>query len=189
MPEKWQCSVCGYRHEGADPLPRCPRCGTDGTRFIPRARAKFNLLWDLRASLVPHAVASHFPSGLVPVSLLFLILGWVTGEASFFDAVVYLLAVVWVAIPVLVASGIYDWRKRFGGIRATIFYKKITLACVLFLCDSFVLARWFLQPQRWRSEVLLGGPYPAVLSAMVVLIVLLGHYGGKLAFQWKKRKW
>ena len=43
-------------------------------------------------------------------------------------AVLYLLIVALAAVPVSFVSGIVDWKTRFKGVRAPIFYKKIVLA-------------------------------------------------------------
>jgi rubredoxin/uncharacterized membrane protein len=188
MSQKWKCNVCGYLHDGPEPIPRCPRCGAEGHHFIPLERARFNLLSDLWVSFVPHAVLSHFPSGLIPTALLFLLLFLTTGSPSFGPPVFFLMAIAWLAVPFLIATGLYDWRKRFGGVRATIFYKKIALASALFLTGALALGLRVLHPDIVRQEGLLHGLFLGLLGAMALLTVLLGHYGGKLALQWKKKK-
>ncbi len=32
--KKWQCSVCGYIHEGPEPPESCPVCGADKSKFV-----------------------------------------------------------------------------------------------------------------------------------------------------------
>ncbi len=32
--KKWQCTVCGYIHEGEEPPEECPVCGADKTKFV-----------------------------------------------------------------------------------------------------------------------------------------------------------
>jgi len=32
--KKWQCSVCGYIHEGTEPPENCPVCGADKSKFV-----------------------------------------------------------------------------------------------------------------------------------------------------------
>jgi rubredoxin len=32
--KKWQCTVCGYIHEGPEPPEKCPVCGADKSKFI-----------------------------------------------------------------------------------------------------------------------------------------------------------
>ena len=32
--KKWECTVCGYIHEGPEPPDECPVCGADKSQFI-----------------------------------------------------------------------------------------------------------------------------------------------------------
>ena len=32
--KKWECTVCGYIHEGDEPPDECPVCGADRSKFI-----------------------------------------------------------------------------------------------------------------------------------------------------------
>ncbi len=32
--KKWQCSVCGYIHEGDEAPDRCPMCGAPKEKFV-----------------------------------------------------------------------------------------------------------------------------------------------------------
>ncbi len=32
--KKWECTVCGYIHEGAEPPDECPLCGADKSQFV-----------------------------------------------------------------------------------------------------------------------------------------------------------
>jgi len=188
MTRKWKCTVCGYVHEGAEPPASCPVCGADRSRFIPLEEEKVNLLRDMIETFVLHPVAAHFPNGLVPTAVLFLLLALLTGSSELDHAVFYLLAMVLAVLPVSISSGIYDWRTRCHGERALIFYKKIGLAGTLLL---LVLATGFL---RYSHPALLaeGGSrrwiYVGLVLAMLPVVTLLGHYGAKLAYQWKKKE-
>jgi ABC-type ATPase with predicted acetyltransferase domain len=31
---KWECTVCGYIHEGDEPPEKCPVCGAEQSKFI-----------------------------------------------------------------------------------------------------------------------------------------------------------
>jgi hypothetical protein len=37
--KKWQCSVCGYIHEGPEPPEKCPVCGADKSKFVELVEA------------------------------------------------------------------------------------------------------------------------------------------------------
>lgn len=135
-----------------------------------------------------HAVAAHFSNGIVPVAILFFVLGLVLGDSGFDRSVLYLLCVVLAAAPVSLVSGIRDWRRNFHGRIAPIFVKKIILSIVLILlCGLAVLVRTShpggLQPQNpafWLYGFSLFLTFPVVF--------LLGHYGARLAGQsWRNR--
>lgn len=188
MTQKWKCTVCGHLHEGAQPPEFCPVCGADGAKFIPLEQLKVNLLHDMIETFVLHPVAAHFPNGLIPTAAFFLLLTLLSGNVYTEHAVYYLLGVVLAVIPVSMASGIRDWRTRFHGERALIFYKKMGLAGILFV---LVLAAVWLRSARPSLLAEPGGgkwAYVAVVLAMLPVVTLLGHYGAKLAYQWKKKE-
>lgn len=188
MPRQWKCTVCGYLYEGPGPPDICPLCGADSAEFIPLEKEKFNLLHDLWQTLVVHAVASHFPNGLVPVAALFFLLAAVTGNPHFEPAAFYLVVLTLAVVPVSLVSGIYDWRTRFAATPALIFYKKIGLALVLFALSAATVALRCSHPDPAMAGGLVPIFYGALLLGMLGCVILLGHYGGKLAFKWKDNK-
>lgn len=187
MAKQWKCTVCGYIHEGSEPPGSCPRCGAERDRFIPLEMEKINLLRDMIDTFLLHPVAAHFPNALLPTAFLFLLVTVLTGSPYFERAVFFLLCTAVAVVPVSMASGIYDWRTRFDGIRARIFYKKIGLASSLLLLGlSAVLIR-AAHPGLMQEGGGLKWVYSTLLLAMVLITVLLGHYGAKLSYQWKKK--
>jgi rubredoxin len=188
MPEQWKCTVCGYLHAGPRPPEVCPVCGAEAARFIPLERQPLNLLRDLYDTFRLHPVAAHFPNALVPVAAVLLGAALAGGDGCLEGAVFQLLAFVLGVVPVSIASGIYDWRTRFGGERAPIFFKKLALALLLLLLLAGALALQRLHPGLLRHP----GPGRRLLAGLVLaalpVVVLLGHYGGKLAWQWKKQR-
>jgi len=188
MPGKWKCTVCGYIHEGNEPPDFCPVCGSERSMFIPFEQTKSGFFQDMAATFILHPVAAHFPNGLIPTAALFLLLALGLDSAHLEHAAFYLLAVVLFIIPVSMASGIHDWQKRFHGERASIFYKKIGLASALFI---FVLAAVGIRYQGSSlvTEAGIGKwVYVGLVLGMSPIVALLGHYGAKLAFQWKKKE-
>jgi rubredoxin len=184
MPRRWKCTVCGYIHEGEEPPENCPVCGADRSKFIPIEAEEVSLLQELVSNFHLHSVAAHFPGGLVPTSALFLLLYFGTGHTGLEMTVFWLLLVVVSIIPVSLASGIYSWQKHFGGQRASIFFKKIGLALTLLLLGLVAIVLRYGQPELlvtggWRCWL-----YLLCLGGMLGCVVLLGHYGSKLVFQW-----
>ncbi len=188
MTEQWKCTVCGYVHQGGEPPERCPVCGADRSQFIPLEAERVNLLHDLVATFALHPVAAHFPNGLVPTAVLFLLLTLLAGSGYAEHTVFFLLTVVLAVVPVSIASGIYDWRTRYGGERAKIFFKKIALALALLLLLGTATSLRAARPELWSEGGFLRWLYAALVLAMLPLVVLLGHYGAKLAHQWRKKE-
>ena len=94
--KKWQCTVCGYIHEGDEPPEECPVCGADRSKFIeivseepvetemdqpesedkkmdskpepPISRPRLNPIFDLMVKHHVHPISVHIPNGVLPAS-------------------------------------------------------------------------------------------------------------------------
>ena len=154
----WRCTVCGYLHQGDAPPERCPVCGVDASKFVlvtdeanggkGTAQSR-GLFAEMLETFVPHAVAAHFPTALLPTMVLFLLLYLVTDNASFEISIFYLSAVTLGMIPVTLLTGMWDWKRRYRGVWAPVFRKKLTLSSVLLGLGTIVVC-W-----RWTTPDLL----------------------------------
>ncbi|MCU0600964.1 MAG: hypothetical protein MUE70_17090, partial [Desulfobacterales bacterium] len=100
--KKWQCTVCGYIHNGDEPPETCPVCGADRTQFVEikdakessatkepigqtslsasssMADASPSSILDLANNLMIqhhlHPISVHIPNGMVPAIVLFIFL-------------------------------------------------------------------------------------------------------------------
>ena len=186
---RWRCAVCGYVHEGAAAPPLCPVCGADRSRFVLLEEPKPAFLRDLYETVVVHAVGAHFPNALVPVAVLFLVLAVFSSGPHFEPAAFYLLLVVLFTAPVSMVSGIYDWRTKYGGAKAPIFYKKIALAVALFILTLAAVRLRLTHPglMEHSGPLKLKLAYLGLVALLFPIVGLLGHYGGKLVFHWKNK--
>ena len=199
MTKIWRCTVCGYLHEGETPPELCPVCHADASKFVlvgetpedePSAATpagSSGLFREMLDVFVPHAVAAHFPNALIPTLALFLVLFLVSGQASLDSAAYFLLLVVFPAVPITFATGVYDWKTLHAGARAPIFRRKIILASLLLVLTSLAVFWRWQQPQLLQD----GGWPMAVFLLLVVMmlgcVTLLGHYGGMLVFGRQKK--
>ena len=148
-------------------------CPMDGRR----------LLKEMKKTFLFHAIAAHFSNGLIPVAVLYLLLTLSTGNVYFEHTVEHLIVIVLMAVPVSFFSGIRDWKKKYRAAKAPIFIKKIRLSCLLFLfCASAVGIR-LATPDVVNRQGIEHWLYLALLFSMLVVVTLLGHYGGKLSAQ------
>ena len=129
-----------------------------------------------------HAVSSHFVNGLVPVSVLFMLLTVTTADPYFEHTVIHLICVAAVTIPLSFLSGIRDWRIKFHGGRAPIFYRKIGLSIVLALLCAAVISIRLMYSNPLAAGGGIAWLYGGCILMTLPVVVLLGHFGGKLAY-------
>jgi len=141
---------------------------------------------DMYKTFILHAVAAHFSNGLVPIAFLFLTLAVVTLSPFYEHTVLHLMIVVCLAVPVSFISGIRDWQNKFRGARAPIFIRKIVLSILLFVFCIIIVALRISNPDILAGTGGLKWAYVGLLLLIQPIVVLLGHYGGKLVFQPKR---
>lgn len=181
MVRRWQCSVCGYLHDGPEPPDTCPVCGADRSRFVPFETIEPGLLHEIITTFKLHPVAAHFPAGLVPTAALFLTISAATDHAGLETAAYWLILVATAVVPVSVASGLRDWQRSLGGRSAPVISKKISLALALFLFGLVAISLRHGDPGLPAAGGWQGWLYLVAVAGMAGCVMLLGHYGAMLA--------
>jgi uncharacterized membrane protein len=197
--KKWKCLVCGYVHEGDEPPEKCPVCGAPKEKFeevVVEGEDKaekevvsdaskgglFGLVFGLMVENKAHPIAVHFPNGILPVTVLFLLMSFVFDAVGFEKASFYNLVVVALAMPVVLFSGAVDWQMKYGGELTSIFKMKIAMGLIVTLI-CWVLAIWgFVNPEVMTSTALDRYIYLACHFAALGAAGFAGHLGGKLVF-------
>jgi PAS domain S-box-containing protein len=183
MAKRWECKVCGYIHVGEQPPEHCPVCGAERSQFLLLGGAKNGLLQDMFATFKLHPMAAHFPNGLVPTAVLFLLVYSVIGHACLETATFWLVMVATAAVPVSLGSGLHDWKNHFSARRAPIFFKKIGLAVTLLALGLAAIALSYGHPGLLASADWKYWLFLSCVAGMLGCVTLLGHYGGILASQ------
>lgn len=194
MAKQWRCTVCGYIHTGDQPLEICPVCGVDASKFelvvdenesevLQPSSGMLGFAQEMWETFVLHAVATHFPNGLLPAAALFFALFLIKGVESFETTAFHLVALCVLVTPVVFISGIRDWQAKFGGVPGGVFYKKIMLALIMLILGiaavtlRSVVGSWDGLGQ-WGQIV-----YVSLVAGMLGCVTILGHYGGQLVFK------
>lgn len=141
-----------------------------------------NLLRKMLSTFIFHAVVSHFINGLIPVAVFFMLLTLITADPYFEHTVIHLTCISAIAIPVSFFSGIRDWRIKFHGGRAPIFYRKIKLSIILAVLCITVISIRLTVPDPLAAGGGIGLLYGSCILMTLPVVVLLGHFGGKLAY-------
>ena len=210
--KKWQCSVCGYVHEGNEPPDICPVCGAaknmfeevvEQTASQPEPTLKeekkgekpevkppqsdymriYKMITELMSRHHAHPISVHVPNGVVPLSVFFILLAIMTGNEHFEVAAQYNIAFVLLTMPMVLFSGYADWQNRYKGAMTNLFLIKIVCGGIVTLCSAIMAIWWLVDPYILEDSSSHGGLFVAVSLLMLAAAGLAGFMGGKLVFK------
>ena len=130
-----------------------------------------------------HPVSVHIPNGVLPISVLFIILAMVTGHTALLTAAMYNMVLVVLTIPLVLATGYIAWKNKYAGALTGRFKLKIAVAFVVAVTSAIIVLWWFANPDILQSSP--GEKIAFVLLNLVMLsaAVVAGLIGGKLVFR------
>lgn len=192
--KKWKCKLCGYIHDGDSPPDKCPLCGAGKDMFEEvggektvqseqdeQKKGVFSVVRLIRDHHL-HPISVHTPNGVLPMALVFIVMGLMLCSSLFAAASLYSLVFVLLIMPVVFFTGIVEWKGRYKGVMSGVFKIKIAASiCVTVLL--VILVVWgFVEPgiiTSWSGKSLV---YLVLAIIMVGAAGLAGHIGGKLVF-------
>ena len=209
--KKWECTVCGYIHEGDEPPDVCPICGAGKEYFVELVEEQADAGQEAAetpsgstASLTPprdseepsgiaalvmkfhlHPIMAHTPNGILPMALIFLFLGSAFGLAGFEVAAFFSFVFVLLAMPVVILTGYLEWQNRYKGIKTKIFGLKIGASVVVLTALTAMVVWRIADPGVAASAN--RWIYFLVGLVMVGAVGIAGHIGGKLVFDSRDR--
>ena len=204
--KKWKCTICNYIHEGDAPPERCPICNAPASKFVlledkaQEKTQKETARTDEKKAAEPekpktamdqvmntlvrhhvHPVSVHIPNGVLPVTVLIILLAWIFDSTLLSKTAFVNIIFVTISFPLVLFTGVVEWTKKYNKAMTALFKIKITAAAVT--CTScLIILLWFIVD-------------PGVLdSARSVVFILLnlimiaaagvaGLLGGKLVFK------
>jgi uncharacterized membrane protein len=207
--KKWECTVCGYIHEGDKPPEECPVCGADSSQFVEMVsekpvetemdgpesedkkmdsrpepsifRSKLNPIFDLMVKHHVHPISVHIPNGVLPASVIFIVLAALFNLSGLSRAAFYNLIFVVLTLPLVLFSGYIEWQKKYKGKLTGLFKTKIICAALVSL-TAVILTVWlFIDPAAATSS----GNFLFFLINLVMLAAaaIAGFIGGKFVFR------
>lgn len=209
--QKWQCTVCGYIHEGDQPPEKCPVCGADRSEFVkleskepsetkadqedlagqqadPQpvdsiVTAKYDGLFGLMVKHHVHPVTVHIPNGVLPVSVVFIVLAAILNFSGLSQAAFYNLIFVVIAMPLVIFSGYLEWQKKYGGSLTSLFITKMICAAVVSLTAPALVVWLVIDPQAATGSSPNKWLFLLVGLVMLAAAATAGYFGGKLVFK------
>ncbi len=204
--KRWECSVCGYIHEGEEPPEKCPICGAAKEKFFEigpaeagsqaedappafqgeSATSLFDTAVDLIVKNHFHPIAVHFPNGVVPIAVACLVLAMLfSAPALTIVTYVNLLAVL-LTMPVVLVTGYATWQKKYDGEMTSLFKKKIGASCSATVILFGLVAWCTVNPEVLVTASLDRWLFLLWSLIVLALVGLAGHLGGQLVFAKKK---
>ena len=207
--KKWECTVCGYIHEGEEPPEKCPVCGADRDKFIElkvseeaanKGAQESETQLAKGAGIIPekitslilekhlHPISVHTPNGIIPVAVIFLLLG-VLFQSSGLETAAYLnMIVAFLSMPLVILTGYAAWQKKYAGAKTPLFIIKISASCLVTVILLGLIVWKSLQPDILTTAS--SGRWLFLLWALILFaaVGLAGHLGGKLVFGKKNKK-
>ncbi|MBF0226042.1 MAG: hypothetical protein HQK76_11355 [Desulfobacterales bacterium] len=151
----------------------------------PEVVSKYGKIYNIITSQMvkhhAHPVSVHIPNGVLPVSVIFMIIGIMFDMDGLKNAAFYNLFFVVLSMPLVLFSGYIDWKTKYKGEMTTSFLIKM-------LCGSIVLfLSIFLFIWQWINPILLTPESNKGIFIVLNLIMLgaagtAGFFGGKLVF-------
>ena len=128
-----------------------------------------------------HPVLVHTPNGILPLAVILFLWAWIF-DYDFLARVAFInLIFVVITLPLVLLTGILEWKKKYNGAMTNIFKLKILAAAITSASCAISLV-WFLLDPKVLSS-------PQALIFIFINIIMLicagiaGYIGGKLVFK------
>ncbi|NLZ16944.1 MAG: rubredoxin-type Fe(Cys)4 protein [Desulfobulbaceae bacterium] len=212
--KKWECTICGYIHEGDQPPDECPLCGADASQFVEvkeeaaaaaAPQAEVEPLSSVAAAQgakpapVPlqgiqalidkhhlHPITVHMPNGIIPMAVFFIVMLVLFGSPTLGKAALYSYTFVLLSMPIVLFTGYTMWKTRYRGALTSVFKIKIAASLVATVLLATLVLWGFGQPSLWQSNASGRGVFLFFSLIVLAAVGIAGHLGGKLVFSGRK---
>ncbi len=117
-----------------------------------------------------HPISVHIPNGLLPVTVLLIILSALFGIKGMATAATYNLGAVALSMPLVLFLGWVDWQNRFNGAITDIFIVKIACGIIVTVTAWFLFIWLLVNPAvGFHWSVTSGGAGEVSASGSAVL--------------------
>ena len=168
----------------ASPTPASPssaKVAPEPSKKQPPPETGFEKIKSLALKHHLHPVSVHTPNGILPVAVVLWILAWIFDSELLAKAAMINMIFVVLAFPVVIFTGILEWREKYQGALTPVFKTKI-LAAALTTVSCVISLLWYVFDPKVLSS-------PKALVFILVNIIMLaaagvaGFIGGKLVFK------
>lgn len=149
----------------------------------PFKDSRYRWLFDLMTKYHGHPISVHIPNGLLPITVLFIVLSALFSLKGMASAATYNLGVVALSMPLVLFFGWVDWQNRFNGAITHVFTVKIACGIIVTVTAWFLFIWLLVNPEVVTTS------QPSRVAFFGINLIMLGAagtagwYGGKLVFR------
>jgi rubredoxin len=130
-----------------------------------------------------HPVSVHIPNGVLPVSVVFILIAALTGCKALSTAALCNMIFIVLSMPLVIFTGYIEWKNRYRGFLTSRFVTKMVCAAVV-ASGSFAVACWgMLDPNVIIQDSPAKWGFVLVNLGILGAAGLAGFIGGKLVFK------
>jgi hypothetical protein len=130
-----------------------------------------------------HPVSANLPNGVLPVSVLFVLLSALLDSPALQTVAKYNIAVVLLALPAVIFTGYLEWKNRYLASFTKLFVAKMVAAATTFVCFALVLVWFFVDPEVLQSPLQQKAVFILLNVTGLSAAGIAGFIGGKLVFK------
>jgi rubredoxin/uncharacterized membrane protein len=201
---KWRCLICQYVHIGDTPPDICPVCSAGKDKFVKveeadendsdsggenkineksQQKGLYSFLTDTLAKHHAHPISVHFPNGIIPIAVVFVIIAIFMNLRGLMEAACYNTIVIVLSLPVVLFTGFVEWQKKYNGALTKVFIVKIICGIIVFISSTGLVVWYYFQPEIFSSTQADRWLYILVNIFMLAGAGIAGFIGGKLVFK------
>jgi rubredoxin/uncharacterized membrane protein len=145
-----------------------------------QAPKQFGLLGKLIMRFHLHPISVHTPNGILPIVLVFLLLGMFFSYEALEKASFFNLIVVFLSMPPVLFTGYVAWQMKYRGAMTAIFKVKIVCALIVAVLTSLLVFWRIIDANIAFSGGIASWIYLGVVGVDLAAAGIAGHIGGKL---------
>lgn len=157
--------------------------GKEQSKSAEQAPKQFGLLGKLIMRFHLHPISVHSPNGILPIVLVFLLLGIFFSYDALEKASFFNLIVVFLSMPPVLFTGYVAWQMKYRGAMTTIFKVKMACAAIVAVLTSLLVFWRIIDPNIAFSGGMASWIYLGVIGVDLAAAGIAGHIGGKLVFR------
>lgn len=133
-------------------------------------------------NLHPHPMVVHFSEVLPILAAFFLFIYHLTRGGEFERASYYMISLGFLSSFGCMATGFFSWSVTYERTLTTIFSRKILLSVILSAIVTTLFIWRTIDPDVVTEYSNFTAVYALMIYAAVPVVVVLGHYGGKIVY-------